>query len=247
MPSVAAVPAPGPRSRPRRSSASPPRGSARRRGTAAAAVRISVATRRCTGSAATAAARAAGLVVDDRAGDEPQHVRAGQQRAHDVGGDAVADRVLAGAGLEAGRQPGDHRGVPEQLTRAEQVQDPPVVAGSRPSRCGPPGDTRPARRPGRRSSFPAGWTLGLGHRRDPRQVVRPHRVERRLGAEEPGDVRAGSGSGHRRGSSSGRPRRPRRRRPDAVGPVLGQHRAPAAAQLEQVVDDAHARRACRRT
>ena len=152
-------------------------------------VLISVATRLCTGSErGSARRRGHDGPVHDRPRDEPEHVRAGQQRAHHVGGDAIADRVLGGPGLEAGRQPGDHRRVPEQLARAEQVEDPPVVddldraAADHPEVLDRPGALREDR-------LPARDDLGLGHRGDASQVVGLHRVEGRVGSEEAGDVR----------------------------------------------------------
>ncbi len=123
----------------------------------------------------------------DRPGDEPEHVRAGQQRPDDVRRDAVADRVLGGPGLEAGRQPGDHRRVAEQLARAEQVQDPPVVddldraAAHHPRVLDRPGALREDRLSPRAD-------LGLGRRGDAGQLTGVHRVERRMRPEEAGDV-----------------------------------------------------------
>ena len=140
-------------------------------------VLISVATRLCTGSERGSGGSVATAPVHDRPGDEPEHVRAGQQRAHDLGGDAIADRILGGPGLEAGRQPGDHRRVAEQLARAEQVQDPPVVDDlDRAAADHPEVLDRP--RALREDRLSPRDDLGLGHRGDAGQVVRPHRVER---------------------------------------------------------------------
>ena len=151
-------------------------------------VLISVATRLCTGPAPECPGRRRGDgPLHDRAREEPEHVREGQQRAHHVGGDAIANRVLGGPGLEAGRQPGDHRRVPEQLARAEQVEDPAVVddldraAADHPEVLDRPGTLREDRLSPR-------VDLGLGHRGDAGQVIRAHRVERGERPEEAGDV-----------------------------------------------------------
>ena len=154
--------APGPRSRPRRSSASPPRGSARWRRTAVGGIRISV-----RDAVLDRVLRRRGGAVGagrDRPRDEPEHVRAGEQRPHDIGRDAIADRVLARAGLEAGRQAGDHRRVPEQLARAQQVEDRPSwMTSTAPLRTIQTDSTGPA--PCEKIVFPRGMELASRSRR----------------------------------------------------------------------------------
>ena len=68
------------------------------------------------------------LVVDvGAAGAQLAAPRAVQQRPCHLDGDAVAERVLGGARLETGRQPGQHRGVAEGVARSQQVQQPALV------------------------------------------------------------------------------------------------------------------------
>ena len=69
--------------------------------------------------------RRAALVanVQERTSDEAQPRRARQRLLRHLGGDPVADRVLAGAGLEPGWKARQHRGVAEQLALAEEIED----------------------------------------------------------------------------------------------------------------------------
>jgi len=84
-------------------------------------VLISVATRTCSSGGAAAGAFRSTI---DRATNRSTSGR-GQQRADDVRRDAVADRCPSAArASKPVRQPGDHRRVPEQLARAEQVTGP---------------------------------------------------------------------------------------------------------------------------
>ena len=91
--------------------------------------------------------------------------------------------------------------MPEQLARAEQVQDPPVVDDlDRAAAHHPDGLDRPgALREDRLS--PRG-DLGIGHRGEARQLVRVHRVERRMGSEEARDVLHVPAAGRQAGSSA---------------------------------------------
>ena len=83
--------------------------------------------------------------------------------------------------------------MPEQLARAEQVQHPPVMDD-----LDRPGADHPQvfHRPGtlREDRLSGGIGLDLSHRRDARNVVRPYRIEGRVGAEEVREVlhRAGT-------------------------------------------------------
>ena len=70
--------------------------------------------------------RAAGR-LQQRARHVAHAGRARQQRQRHLGADAVAERVLRRDRREPGRQPRQHRGVPEQLAGAEQVQHAAVV------------------------------------------------------------------------------------------------------------------------
>src|SRR5207247_1469987 len=58
--------------------------------------------------------------------DAPRHVaqpsRSGQQRHDRVGGQAVAERTLAGPSLESGWQSREHRGMAEELALPEDVE-----------------------------------------------------------------------------------------------------------------------------
>ena len=108
-------------------------------------------------SSAASAPAAFGRMLEQRARHEAQPGRARKRLLRDVGGDPVAERVLAGARLEAGGQAGQHRGVAEQLALAEQVEHAAVEHDLDRARCAPPAGARPARRPGRRSSCRRRW------------------------------------------------------------------------------------------
>ena len=119
-----------PRWRPRRSSAAPPRGCCVCGGQTTSGLRMSAATGWCAGAARPLARRPRrreAPAVQQRARDELQRLGPAEQPAGDVGRDAVADRVLARrAPVKPVGRPGEHRGVPEELADAEEVEHAPV-------------------------------------------------------------------------------------------------------------------------
>ena len=141
--------------------------------------------------------------VQQRARDELQRLGPAEQPAGDVGRDAVADGVLLGARREAGGQAGEHRGLPEELADAQQVEHAPVqdeLDGAAahdaqvPDRLGALGEDRRAGR----------VVLDLGGGGDAPDIGVVERVERRVVAQEVGDLgRRGGGQPLARASLDG--------------------------------------------
>jgi hypothetical protein len=122
-------------------------------------------------------------------GADIEFARAGavQQRPGHGHGNPVTQRVLSGAGLEAGGQAGEHGRVAERVTGAEQVKQPAVV---RDVDAAAMDHAQERDRPG---------VLGQDHRtaqvkldrrlrRDLRQLGRRQRGERLALSEEAGDL-----------------------------------------------------------
>ena len=125
--------------------------------------------------------------VQQRARDELQRLGAAEQPAGDVGRDAVADGVDLRARGEAGRQAREHRRMPEELADAEQVEHPPVEheldrAGAHHAQVR---DRRAALGEDRRAR---GVLLQLGGGRQRCDVGVVQRLERRMSAQEVGDL-----------------------------------------------------------
>ncbi len=110
-----------------------------------------------------------------------------QGRASHVRRQAVAERVLVGAGAEARRHPGEHRRMAEQLARAESIEHPLLTEQL---------DRPPAHDPGvagragggREDLGARGEELDLHRGRDALDLLRRERVERGVTSQELGDV-----------------------------------------------------------
>ncbi len=128
-----------------------------------------------------------GPEAEQRPGHEPEPGRARQRLLRDLGRDPVADRVLAGSGLEAGRQAGQHRRVAEQLAFPEQVEHAAVEHDLDRARAHHPQvlDRLGALREDRRAGA---MELGLGGRDDALELGAVERVKRRVLLEEAGDL-----------------------------------------------------------
>ena len=125
--------------------------------------------------------------VHQRPGHRSQPRRVAEQRDHLVRREPVAERVLARAGLPAGRKPGEHPRVPERLALAEQVEHAPVVSqldgacAHHPHRVGRPLTLAEDRRPGLE-------VLDLDPLREPLGLFGLERNERIVRPQELSDV-----------------------------------------------------------
>lgn len=125
---------------------------------------------------------------EQRAGDVAQAGGAAEQVPHPFGGQAQAGGGAVRDGGEPDRQPGQHRGVPEQLARPELVEHPPREHDLHGS------GAHHAHVRGRPGAFgqdhgAGGVLLGDGDGGQPAELVRAEPVERRHGGEEAGDRR----------------------------------------------------------
>ena len=133
---------------------------------------------------------------EQRAGDEGDGLGSREHRDGDVLGDAVAEGVLVGARGEARGQPREHRAVAEQLPGAEQVEHQPVVRDLD-GAAAHDADVRDRLGPLLEDRLALAVELDLGGGGDARDLLRGEDVERRVRAQELGDVGERGRSGRR--------------------------------------------------